>query len=286
MRQGKQGLDFVYDRPGRVIAVANQKGGVGKTTTTINLATALAAIGKRVLVVDIDPQGNASTGLGIPPDERRITTYDLLIAPDRHWGGAAAVATDVPHLYIVPATMDLSGAEVELVNAEQREARLKRVINTFKRAYDLVLVDCPPALGLLTINALVAADEVLVPLQCEFFALEGLSQLLHTIECVHDAYNEKLEMTGIVLTMFDRRNRLSREVVADVRKVMPEQVYDTIIPRNVRVSEAPSHGKPVMFYAFKSAGAQAYVHLAGEMLRRERQRPGDGSTTTVEGMGS
>jgi chromosome partitioning protein len=256
----------------RVIAVANQKGGVGKTTTTINLATALAAVGKRVLVIDIDPQGNASTGLGIAPDARQITTYDLLMTPDQDWRGGMAAPTAVPNLFIVPTTMDLSGAEVELVGASHREARLKQVIKSVRQAYDLVLIDCPPALGLLTVNALVAADEVLVPLQCEFFALEGLSQLLRTIERVRDAYNPKLEMTGIVLTMFDKRNRLSREVVADVRKVMTDKVYDTVIPRNVRVSEAPSYGKPVMFYAFKSAGAQAYVHLAGEMLRRERER--------------
>jgi len=256
----------------RVIAVANQKGGVGKTTTTINLATALAAVGKRVLVIDIDPQGNASTGLGIAPDARQITTYELLTTPERSWGSGLAVATAVPNLYVVPATMDLTGAEIELVGASRREARLKQVIQSIRAAYDLILIDCPPALGLLTVNALVAADDVLVPLQCEFFALEGLSQLLRTIERVRDAYNPNLDVTGIVFTMFDKRNRLAHEVVADVRRVMSDKVYDTMIPRNVRVSEAPSYGKPVMFYAFKSPGAQAYVHLAGEMLRRERRR--------------
>jgi chromosome partitioning protein len=269
---GELAEDLGVERPGRVVAVANQKGGVGKTTTTINLATALAAVGKRVLVVDIDPQGNASTGLGIAGDARQITTYDLLTTPERNWAGGVAVPTAVPNLFVVPATMDLTGAEIELVGATKREARLKQAIAVLREAYDLILIDCPPALSLLTVNALVAADDVLVPLQCEFFALEGLSQLLRTIERVRDAYNPKLEMTGIVFTMFDKRNRLAHEVVADVRRVMTDKVYDTVIPRNVRVSEAPSYGKPVMFYAFKSAGAQAYVHLAGEMLRRERSR--------------
>ena len=264
--------DLAEELGGRVIAVANQKGGVGKTTTTINLATALAAVGKRVLVIDIDPQGNASTGLGIAADARQITTYDLLTAPERNWTSGVAVPTTVPNLFVIPATMDLTGAEIELVGMSKREARLKQVIGVVRQAYDLILIDCPPALGLLTINALVAADDVLVPLQCEFFALEGLSQLLRTIERVRDAYNPNLEMTGIVFTMFDKRNRLAHEVVADVRRVMSDKVFDTVIPRNVRVSEAPSYGKPVMFHAFKSAGAQAYVHLAGEMLRRERRR--------------
>ena len=275
--------DRQADEPCRVIAVANQKGGVGKTTTTINLATALAAVGKRVLVVDIDPQGNASTGLGIAPAARLITTYDLLMAPEGRWSGGVAVATAVPNLFVVPATMDLSGAEIELVGTSRREARLKQVIQSVRDAYDMVLIDCPPALSLLTVNALVAADDVLVPLQCEFFALEGLSQLLRTIERVRDAYNPSLEVTGIVFTMFDKRNRLAHEVVADVRRVMSDKVYDTVIPRNVRVSEAPSYGKPVMFYAFKSPGAQAYVHLAGEMLRRERRRGPGGARQLIPG---
>ena len=258
--------DLGYDKTQKIIAVANQKGGVGKTTTTINLATALAAVGRRVLIVDSDSQGNASTGLGIAPSDRRQTTYDLLTR------GASAVvpmATSIPGLFIIPATIDLSGAEIELVDIEDRHALLKTALCDLAGEYDLVLIDCPPALGLLTLNALVAADEVLVPLQCEFFALEGLSLLLNTVERVCQTYNPSLSVSGIVLTMYDKRNRLSREVVDDVRRVMGDKVFQTVIPRNVRVSEAPSYGKPVMLHAFHSAGAQAYVHLAGEMLRRE-----------------
>ncbi|MBC6440644.1 MAG: ParA family protein [Rhodospirillales bacterium] len=257
--------EYGYDSTCRIVAVANQKGGVGKTTTAINLATALTAVGRRVLIVDADSQGNASTGLGIAPSDRHRTTYDLLTD-----GPVTPMTTAVPNLEIVPATVDLSGAEIELVNAPDRQDRMKNALADMARGYDLVLIDCPPALGLLTLNALVAADEVLVPLQCEFFALEGLSLLLNTVERVRAAYNPALRVSGIVLTMFDKRNRLSREVVADVRNVMGETVYDTVIPRNVRVSEAPSYGKPAMLHAFHSAGAQAYVHLAGELLRRER----------------
>lgn len=255
-----------YDKSQKIIAVANQKGGVGKTTTTINLATALAAVGRKVLIVDSDSQGNASTGLGIAPSDRRQTTYDLLTS------GASAVVpmpTSIPGLSIIPATIDLSGTEIELVDVAERHALLKTALRELAGDYDLVLIDCPPALGLLTLNALVAADEVLVPLQCEFFALEGLSLLLNTVERVCQTYNPGLSVSGIVLTMYDKRNRLSREVVDDVRRVMGDKVYQTVIPRNVRVSEAPSYGKPVMLHAFHSAGAQAYVHLAGEMLRRE-----------------
>ncbi len=255
-----------YDKSQKIIAVANQKGGVGKTTTTINLATALAAVGRKVLIIDSDSQGNASTGLGIAPSDRRQTTYDLLTR------GASAVtpmATSIPGLFIIPATVDLSGAEIELVDAPSRHALLKTALADLAGEFDLVLIDCPPALGLLTLNALVAADEVLVPLQCEFFALEGLSLLLNTVERIRQAYNPGLAVSGIVLTMYDKRNRLSREVVDDVRRVMGDKVYQTVIPRNVRVLEAPSYGKPVMLHAFHSAGAQAYVHLAGEMLRRE-----------------
>ena len=254
----------------RVLALANQKGGVGKTTTTINLGTALAACGKRVLIIDNDPQGNASTGLGVGRDQRRVGTYDLL------FGEAtleeAAIATSIPNLSVVPASVDLSGAELELVSVERREYRLREALSRATEAYDYILIDCPPALGLLTLNALAAADAVLVPLQCEFYALEGLSHLIRTIERVKQAFNPLLEIAGVVLTMFDRRNNLSDMVAADVRGYFGETVYNTVIPRNVRVSEAPSHGKPVLLYDLKSAGAQAYVHLAGEMLKRERKR--------------
>mgnify|MGYP000008062680 CR=1 FL=1 len=267
-----------YDGTHKIVAVANQKGGVGKTTTTINLATALSAVGRRILIVDSDSQGNASTGLGIAPADRIETTYDLLTG-----GRVTPMKTAIPNLEIIPATVDLSGAEIELVGAERREACLKNAMGELAIDYDLVLIDCPPALGLLTLNALVAADEVLVPLQCEFFALEGLSMLLKTIERVRDAYNPALNVSGIVLTMYDKRNRLAREVVEDVRRVMGETVFDTIIPRNVRVSEAPSFGKPVMLHSFHSAGAQAYVHLAGEMLRRDAAATAANSATTIRG---
>jgi len=264
---------FGYDNQRRTVAIANQKGGVGKTTTAINLATALSAIGRKVLIVDADSQGNASTGLGIMPADRRQTTYDLISGD-----AVTPLSTGIPNLDIIPATVDLSGAEIELLDVPNRERRMKDALARIASGYDLVLIDCPPALGMVTLNALVAADEVLVPLQCEFFALEGLSLLLGTIERVRAAHNNDLKVSGIVLTMYDKRNRLSREVVDDVRGVMGETVYETVIPRNVRVSEAPSYGKPVMLHAFKSAGAQAYVHLAGEMLRRERAMTGTEAT--------
>ena len=260
----------------RVLAIANQKGGVGKTTTAINLGTALAAIGERVLVIDLDPQGNASTGLGIDRRNRRVSTYDVLIgeAPLRE----AVVATAVPRLSIAPSTMDLSGLELELGQARDRAFRLRTAIaplNAGKFAgvgdFSYVLVDCPPSLNLLTVNAMAAANAILVPLQCEFFALEGLSQLLQTVEQVKTTLNPELSIHGIVLTMFDARNNLSNQVVADVREFMGRKVYDTIIPRNVRVSEAPSYGKPVLVYDLKCVGSEAYLRLATEIIQREKE---------------
>ncbi|MCW2245084.1 chromosome partitioning protein [Azospirillum fermentarium] len=255
--------------PARVIAIANQKGGVGKTTTTINLATALAAIGKRVLVIDLDPQGNASTGLGIPRTKRALGSYNVLF--DGMPLEKAAVVTGVPNLSLITASVDLSGAEIELVAQQRREYRLRESVARSALEYDYVLIDCPPALGLLTLNALVAAHAVMVPLQCEFYALEGLSHLVRTIERVKRTFNPELDIHGVVLTMFDKRNNLSDMVAADVRGFFGEKVYETVIPRNVKVSEAPSHGKPVLIYDMRSTGAQAYINLAGEVLRREKR---------------
>jgi chromosome partitioning protein len=250
----------------RILAVANQKGGVGKTTTAINLATALAAVGHRVLVIDLDPQGNASTGLGIGRRVRQVTSYELILGEAELTD--AALETGIPGLSMVPASEDLSGAEFELMSRERREFLLSRAIRSRVRDYDEVLIDCPPSLNLLTINALVAADSALVPMQCEFYALEGLSQLMRTIERVQRALNPRLELQGVVLTMYDQRNNLCDLVALDVREHLGAKVFDTMIPRNVRVSEAPSHGKPVLIYDHRCAGAQAYIQLAAELLRR------------------
>jgi chromosome partitioning protein len=259
----------------RILALANQKGGVGKTTTAINLGTALAAIGERVLIVDLDPQGNASTGLGIDRRNRNCSTYDVLIgeAPLRD----SVVPTAVPRLHIAPSTMDLSGLELELGNTRDRAYRLRDAIAALNNNveppldYTYVLIDCPPSLNLLTVNAMAASDAILVPLQCEFFALEGLSQLLQTVEQVRSTLNPNLSIHGIVLTMFDSRNNLSNQVVADVRQFMGKKVYDTMIPRNVRISEAPSYGKPVLVYDLKCVGSEAYLKLATEVIQRERE---------------
>jgi chromosome partitioning protein len=263
--------------PPRVLAIANQKGGVGKTTTAINLGTALAAIGETVLIVDLDPQGNASTGLGIDRRSRRTSTYDVLAgdAPMRD----AVIGTAVPRLYIAPSTLDLSGVELEIGQDRDRAFRLRNALDALNTTSDLpdvlqfsyVLVDCPPSLNLLTVNAMAAANAILVPLQCEFFALEGLSQLMKTVESVRTTLNPDLTIHGIVLTMYDSRNNLSNQVVADVRQHMGRKVYDTVIPRNVRVSEAPSYGKPVLVYDLKCVGSEAYLRLATEIIQRERE---------------
>jgi len=260
----------------RILALANQKGGVGKTTTAINLGTALAAIGERVLIIDLDPQGNASTGLGIEQSARKVSTYDVLAdgAPLE----TAILETAVPGMAIAPSTLDLLGLELEIATDRERTFRLRKAIRALHTsqitnsvdAFTYILIDCPPSLNLITINAMAAADAVVVPLQCEFFALEGLGQLLKTVDQVRQALNPNLLIHGVVLTMFDSRNNLCSQVVADVRSFMGAKVYDTIIPRNVRVSEAPSYGKPVLLYDFKSTGAQAYLRLASEVIQRER----------------
>ena len=256
----------------RILVLANQKGGVGKTTTAINLGTALAAIGEQVLLIDLDPQGNASTGLGIIRDERTPSSYDALVG-DRPLS-EVVTPTAVPRLLISPSTMDLLGVELEISGHADRNFKLKNALDALFAEdqaipVSYVLIDCPPSLNLLTLNALAAADAVLVPLQCEFFALEGLSQLLKTVDHVRVALNPSLTIHGIVLTMFDPRNKLATQVVADVRAHMGDKVYDTVIPRNVRVSEAPSYGKPVLLYDLKCAGSQAYLKLASEVIQRE-----------------
>ena len=259
--------DALEKNQARIVAVANQKGGVGKTTTAVNLATALAAVGRQVLVIDIDPQGNASTCLGIEPARRKVGAYNVLL--DSVPLAQAVIATEIPNLGVVPSTMDLSGAELELIDVDRREYRLRDALAGATDHFDYILIDCPPALGILTINALTAANAVLVPLQCEFLALEGLSQLVRTIDRVKRAFNSDLEIQGIVLTMYDTRNKLSSLVADDVRAYFGDKVYQTVIPRNVRVSEAPSHGKPVLLYDYKCSGSHAYMHLAGEVLKRE-----------------
>lgn len=264
----------------RVLVLANQKGGVGKTTTAINLGTALAAIGESVLVIDMDPQGNASTGLGVDYQERENSVYHVMC-------GEAPLSdairpTAVPRLHIAPSVLDLLGVELEIADEHDRNFRLRNAIETYVRRaeqddtgeyarFSYVLIDCPPSLNLLTINAMAAANAILVPLQCEFFALEGLSQLLRTVDQVKQQLNPALSIHGIILTMFDARNNLSNQVVEDVRGHMGDMVYDTIIPRNVRVSEAPSYGKPVLLYDLKCSGSQAYLRLASEVIQRERR---------------
>lgn len=252
----------------RILAIANQKGGVGKTTTAINLATALSAIGKRVLLIDLDPQGNASTGLGVRRSAIRRSVYDMIFedCPAEE----AIYETKVPRLSVVPSSVHLSGAEIELVTADRREFRLKGALAGLQD-YDYVLMDCPPSLSLLTLNALVAADAVLVPLQCEFYALEGLSQLVKTIERVRKNFNAKLEIQGVVLTMYDRRNNLAKAVADDVRGYFGDKVYKSVIPRNVRLSEAPSYGLPAIVYDMKCVGSKAYIALAKEVIKREKQ---------------
>jgi len=256
----------------RVLAMTNQKGGVGKTTTAINLGTALAAIAERVLIIDLDPQGNASTGLGIDRKSRVTSSYDMLVG-ERALRDVI-IPTAVPRLFIAPSTMDLLGVELEISGHDDRSYKLRNALRTYGKCDDLesvtyVVVDCPPSLNLLTINALAAADAVVVPLQCEFFALEGLSQLLTTVEQVRRTLNQALTIHGVLLTMYDPRNSLAGQVVADVRAYMGDKVYETVIPRNVRLSEAPSHGKPALLYDLKCAGSQAYLKLAFEVIRRE-----------------
>jgi chromosome partitioning protein len=264
--------------PLRVLAVANQKGGVGKTTTAINLGTALAAIGEKVLILDIDPQGNASTGVGVSDDERHITTFDILTG--RATIAQAGAKTLVPNLSVVPANADLVGLETEMIKESNRPFRLRDAIaalladqraNPAAVPYTYLLIDCPPSLNLLTLNAMVAAQAVLVPVQCEFFALEGISQLKATIDQIHATLNPALEIQGVVLTMHDARTQLSKEVAAEVRNFFGSKVYETMIPRNVRIAEAPSHGKPIMLYDYDSPGSQAYIKLAHEIIERERR---------------
>ncbi len=253
----------------RVIAIANRKGGVGKTTTTVNVATAMAAAGKKVLVIDLDPQGNASTSMGVNKRGRMASSYEVLIGEAKL--SEAIVWTEIPNFSIIPSSPDLAGAEIELVDVEKREFRLKNAIKEEAINYDYILIDCPPSLSLITINALVAANAVIVPLQCEFLALEGITDLIRNINQIKKVFNPDLELQGVVLTMYDKRNNLSQQVEDDVRHFFGKKVYQTVIPRNVKISEAPSHGKPVLIYDFKCPGAQAYINLTGEVLRREKE---------------
>lgn len=253
--------------PCRIISIVNQKGGVGKTTTTVNLATALAAVGKRVLVVDADPQGNASTGFGFIRADRGLGCYELMF--DGMSVEEVAKNTEIPNLSIITSSADLAGAEIQLVTTERRESRMKDALDRSAKDYDVIFIDCPPSLNLITLNALVAAQAVMIPLQPEFYALEGVSSLLQTIEAVRSRFNPTLDIQGVVLTMYDKRNSLSDAVASDVRAYFGDKVYETVIPRNVRVSEAPSHGKPVLLYDLKCPGSRAYMQLASELLKRE-----------------
>ncbi len=253
----------------RIIAIANRKGGVGKTTTTVNVATAMAATGKKVLVIDLDPQGNASTSLGIEKRGRMASSYEVLLGTCSLT--EAIVWTEIPNFSIIPSSPDLAGAEVELVDMPHREFALKNAIKDNVVNYDYILIDCPPSLSLVTINALVAANAVIVPLQCEFLALEGITDLIRNINIIKKKFNPTLDLQGVVLTMYDKRNNLSQMVEDDVRNFFGKKVYQTVIPRNVRISEAPSHGKPVLLYDFKCSGSQAYISLTGEVLKREKE---------------
>lgn len=253
----------------KVIAVANRKGGVGKTTTAINIATAMAAIGKKVLVLDLDPQGNATTSMGVDKRKCEYSSYDVLI--NNTDPELAVKPCDIPDFYILPSKPELAGAEIELIDVEKREFVLRRALMNITGKYDYVLIDCPPSLNLITINALVAANSVIIPLQCEFLALEGLTDLIKNINQIKKVFNPGLKVQGIILTMYDRRNNLSSMVEKDVRQYFGELVYQTVIPRSVRISEAPSHGKPILIYDFKSVGAQAYINLAKEVLKREKE---------------